>query len=308
MSVLTELKFPKIIFGANVFGWTLDEKKSFAMLDELYELGYCGIDTADMYSTWVPGNKGGESEAIIGKWMKERGNREHIRIITKVGMEVQSKSGLKKDYILEAIDQSLARLQTDYVDVYLAHQEDPSTPIEESLEAFTHIKKSGRVLAIGASNYSLTGLKESVRMARDTKLDSFQIYQPEYNLYQREDFENGYANFCKEQKIDVITYFSLASGFLTGKYRSKEDAGKSQRGSGIVSRYLDDKGLNLLKAMDQIAKEKNTKLSTLAIAWLLHQENVYAPIVSATTSEQLREVLNASRLKLTSEDLSLLDI
>lgn len=308
MSILAELKFPKIIFGANVFGWTLDEKQSFRMLDELYELGYCGIDTANMYSTWVPGNIGGESERIIGKWMKERKNREHMRIITKVGMQVQAKSGLKKDYILEAIDQSLANLQTDYVDVYLAHQEDTSTPIEESLEAFTHIKKSGRSLAIGSSNYSITGLKESVKMAEDTNLDSFQVYQPEYNLYQREKFEDQYADFCLKNEIDVITYFSLASGFLTGKYRSKEDAGKSQRGASIVKNYLNEKGFRLLKVMDQLATEKNTKLSTLAIAWLLNQRSVYAPIVSATTSEQLREVLNAARLKLTNDDLSFLNI
>ncbi|MEC9284143.1 MAG: aldo/keto reductase [Bdellovibrionota bacterium] len=308
MSILNELKFPKIIFGANVFGWTLDEKQSFKMLDELYELGYCGIDTANMYSTWVPGNKGGESERIIGKWMKERGNREHIRLITKVGMEVEGKSGLSKDYILNAIDESLSRLQTDYVDVYLAHQEDTATPIEESLEAFTHIKKSGRALAVGASNYSLIGLKESMRMAQETKLDSFQVYQPEYNLYNRESFEAGYAEFCKENHIDVITYFSLARGFLTGKYRSKEDANKSQRGSRIVANYLNEKGFKLLEAMDQVAKEKNAKLSTVAIAWLLHQNSVYAPIVSATSSEQLREVLSASRLKLTADDLNHLDI
>lgn len=308
MSILNELKFPKIIFGANVFGWTLDEKQSFKMLDELYELGYCGIDTANMYSTWVPGNKGGESERIIGKWMKERGNREHIRLITKVGMEVEGKSGLSKDYILNAIDESLSRLQTDYVDVYLAHQEDTATPIEESLEAFTHIKKSGRALAVGASNYSLIGLKESMRMAQKTKLDSFQVYQPEYNLYNRESFEAGYAEFCKENQIDVITYFSLASGFLTGKYRSKEDANKSQRGSRIVANYLNEKGFKLLEAMDQVAKEKNAKLSTVAIAWLLHQNSVYAPIVSATSSEQLREVLSASRLKLTADDLNHLDL
>lgn len=308
MKTLKELNFPNIIFGGNVFGWTLNEKESFKILDELMELGLNAIDTADMYSTWVEGNSGGDSETIIGKWMKERKNRDKVLLTTKVGMEFRGNKGLKKDYILNAIDGSLERLQTDYIDVYMSHQEDLETPIEETLSAFQEILDSSKAKTIGASNYSLTGLADALRIAEEKKLPKYQVYQPQYNMYDRAGFEDGFSNLCLDNNVDVVTYYSLASGFLSGKYRTKEDASKSQRGSMVVGSYLNERGLALLSAMDEIAKTKQTSLTSIAIAWLMHQDSVYAPIVSATKQSHLKEIIQAKKISLTSDELQCLTL
>lgn len=306
-TTLKKLKTPAIIFGGNVFGWTLDEKSSFSMLDELYENGLVAIDTADAYSTWIPGNKGGESEMILGKWMKERGVRDKMIITTKVGMEIQGKSGLKKAYIQQAIEDSLKRLKTDYIDAYLAHQEDQDTLIEETLEAFQEIKNQCKAKVIGASNYSFAGFKNAIKVAKEKGLPQYSVYQPEYNLYDRDAFENTYQDFCAKNQIEVVTYFSLASGYLSGKYRTPEDATRSQRGQMVVDRYHNERGIKILKALDQISEEKNVAPATVAISWLIHQESITAPIVSATNSNQLKELIKACELKLTPEDLDLLN-
>lgn len=308
MSILKELSFPRIIFGGNVFGWTLNEQESFKILDELLEHGFNGIDTADMYSTWVPGNQGGESERIIGNWMKSRKNRDQIKLITKVGMEIGGKQGLGKDYILEASKASLKRLNTDYIDVYLSHQEDPSTAIDETLQAYQTLKEEKKVLAVGASNYSIEGFQQSLKVSAEQNLPRYEVYQPEYNLYDRSKLENGFNTTCQANSVDVITYFSLASGFLSGKYRSKADASKSARGESVVNTYLNERGIKILSALDQIALDKNTSLTSVAIAWIMHQDFVYAPIVSATTSEQLKEVIAAAQLELSSDELGALDL
>ena len=267
------------------------------------ELGLNAIDTADMYSTWVEGNSGGDSETIIGKWMKERNNRDKVLLTTKVGMEFRGNKGLKKDYILSAIDGSLDRLKTDYVDVYMSHQEDLETPIEETLTAYQEILATGKAKIIGASNYSLTGLENALEVASQKSLPKYQVYQPQYNMYVRAGFEAGFAKICLDNNVDVVTYYSLASGFLSGKYRTKEDASKSQRGSMVVDSYLNERGVALLAAMDEIAKTKQTSLSSVAIAWLMHQDSVYAPIVSATKESQLKEIIQAKKLNLSADEL-----
>lgn len=301
----TDLNIAPIVFGGNVFGWTIDEKKSFEILDAFVDAGFNAIDTADTYSSWVPGNTGGDSERIIGNWLKKSGKRDKVIIATKVGMEVApDRKGLKKDYIIESVEGSLKNLQTDVIDLYQAHQDDPNTPLEETLRAFEMLKEQGKIRFIGASNYEASRLEEALKIAPHT----YQVLQPEYNLYDRKGFESELMDICQKNNLGVITYFSLASGFLSGKYRNPEDASKSSRGSGIVAKYLNKEGYKLLGALDEIAKETSESLTTISLAWLLHQKAVTAPIVSATSLEQLKEVIRAKDLKLSTEQLKSLDI
>jgi len=303
---LTNLQVYPITFGGNVFGWTVDEKQSFKLLDAFTGAGFNFIDTADVYSRWAEGNRGGESETIIGNWMKKKNNREDVIIATKVGSDMGGgKKGLSKKYILKAAGDSLKRLQTDYIDLYQTHFDDESTPIEETLEAYAQLKQEGKVLHIGASNLTPERLKESLQVAFEKGLPAYETFQPHYNLYEREKFENGLEPICLGNNLGVLNYYSLASGFLTGKYRGKDDLNKSQRGGG-VAKYLDERGFKILAALDHVAAELNTTPATVAVAWLIHRPSVTAPIVSATTLEQLEQIMKAADLEITAHEIELL--
>ncbi|MCD1117133.1 aldo/keto reductase [Chryseobacterium turcicum] len=302
----TDLLIAPVNFGGNVFGWTLDEKKSFDILDQFTAGGFNFIDTADTYSWWVNG-KGGQSEEIIGKWMKERNNRNDLVIATKVGSETKEHGfDISKKHILKSVDESLARLQTDHIDLYYTHFDDQKTPVEETLEAYDEIIKAGKVRYIAASNLSPERLKESFDVAEKNNLPKYVALQPHYNLLEREKFESQYADLVKEYDLSVFTYWSLASGFLTGKYRNEEDLKKSARGEG-VRKYLDEKGLHVLKALDEISIRLETTQASVALAWLLANPLVTAPIVSATSESQLKTLFAAPELKLSSEDIELLN-
>ena len=302
----TDLLIAPINFGGNVFGWTLDEKKSFDILDQFTAGGFNFIDTADTYSWWVNG-KGGQSEEIIGKWMRARNNRNDLVIATKVGSETKEHGfDISKKHILKSVDESLARLQTDHIDLYYTHFDDQKTPVEETLEAYDEIIKAGKVRYIAASNLSPERLKESFDVAEKNNLPKYVALQPHYNLLEREKFESQYADMVKEYDLSVFTYWSLAAGFLTGKYRNEDDLKKSARGEG-VRKYLDEKGLNVLKALDEISMRLETTQASVALAWLLANPLVTAPIVSATSESQLKTLFAAPELKLSSEDVELLN-
>ncbi|RZJ74350.1 MAG: aldo/keto reductase [Flavobacterium sp.] len=302
----TDLHVYPITFGGNVFGWTIDEKQSFELLDAFTGAGFNFIDTADVYSRWADGNKGGESETIIGNWMKKKKNRNNIVLATKVGSDMgNGKKGLSKKYILQAVDASLKRLQTDYIDLYQTHFDDESTPITETLEAYAQLIKEGKVRHIGASNLTPERLRESLQVAADNALPLYETFQPHYNLYEREKFENGLEPLCLGNSLGVLNYYSLASGFLTGKYRSKDDLDKSQRGGG-VAKYLDDRGFKILAALDEVSKQLNSTPATVALAWLIHRPSVTAPIVSATSLNQLDSIIKAPELAITAHEIELL--
>lgn len=302
----TDLEVAPINFGGNVFGWTLDEKQSFDILDQFVGEGFNFIDTADTYSWWVNG-KGGQSEEIIGKWLKQRGNRNDLVIATKVGSETKEHDfDISKKHILKSVDESLARLQTDYIDLYYTHFDDNKTPVEETLEAYDEIIKAGKVKYIAASNLSPERLKASFEAAEKNNLPKYVALQPHYNLLEREKFETEYADLVKEYDLSVFTYWSLAAGFLTGKYRTEEDLAKSTRGEG-VRKYLDKKGLEVLKALDQISEKHETTQASVALAWLLASPLVTTPIVSATSESQLKTLFQAPELKLSSDDIELLN-
>ena len=304
----TGLSVSPIVFGGNVFGWTADEKTSFGILDAFFDAGFDTIDTADVYSAWVPGNKGGDSEEIIGKWLKQgKISRDKAVIITKVGSEMgPGKKGLKEQYILEAVEASLKRLQTDYIDLYLSHWPDAETPYEETLGAFAKLKQQGKIRAIGCSNLDATQLQASFDAAEKAGLPRYDVIQPEYNLYDRATFEGPLADLCVKEDIGVITYFSLAAGFLSGKYRSKADTEGKARG-GKAAAYLDDKGLKILAALDTVAKETGAKPAEIALAWLLAKKAVTAPIASATSIAQLDSLTKSASLKLSDDAVTLLD-
>jgi aryl-alcohol dehydrogenase-like predicted oxidoreductase len=303
---ITDLQVYPITFGGNVFGWTVDEKRSFELLDAFTGAGFNFIDTADVYSKWAPGNKGGESETIIGNWMKKKKNREEVVIATKVGSDMgDGKKGLSKKYIIQAAEDSLKRLHTDYIDLYQTHFDDESTPIEETLEAYAQLKKEGKVRHIGASNLTAERLKESLQIAFETGLPAYEAFQPHYNLYEREKFEAGLEPVCLGNNLGVLNYYSLASGFLTGKYRSEDDLDKSQRGGG-VAKYLNERGFKILATLDHVAKELNSTPATVALAWLIHRPSVTAPIVSATSMEQLQSIIKAPDLEITAHEIELL--
>jgi len=302
----SDLQVYPITLGGNVFGWTIDEKTSFRILDAFTGAGFNFIDTADVYSRWASGNNGGESETIIGNWIKKNKNRDSVIIATKVGSDMgNGKKGLKKKYILQAVEDSLTRLQTDYIDLYQTHFDDESTPVQETLEAYDRLIKQGKVRYIGASNMTPERLRESLEVSALQGLPQYQTFQPHYNLYEREIFENGLEPLCLGNSLGVINYYSLASGFLTGKYRSKDDLGKSPRGGG-AGKYLDDRGFKILAALDEVSATLNTTPATAALAWLIHRPSVTAPIVSATSLEQLESIIAAPDLEITAHEIELL--
>jgi aryl-alcohol dehydrogenase-like predicted oxidoreductase len=302
----TAIKVSPVCLGANVFGWTIDEARSFEILDHFLGKGFNFIDTADVYSRWASG-VGGESEIIIGKWMKARGNRNKVILATKVGMDMgQGKTDVSKKYILKAVENSLKRLQTDYIDLYQAHKDDEATPVEETLEAYSELIKQGKVRCIGASNFTAERLKAALEASEKHGWPRYETLQPLYNLYDREAYEKELEEICVKNNISVISYYALAAGFLTGKYRSEADYGKSKRGSG-AQRYLNDRGLKILKALDEVSAIYKCELSTIAVAWLLKKPSVTSPIASATSIHQLDSILKATEVNLDAKAMDLLN-
>jgi aryl-alcohol dehydrogenase-like predicted oxidoreductase len=301
------IKILPLCFGGNVFGWTIDEQQSFTILDAFVDAGLDFIDTADVYSAWKPGNKGGESETIIGNWLKKSGKREKVIIATKVGKPMgEGKKGLSRKYITEAVEASLKRLQTDYIDLYQSHDDDKSTSFEETLATYTDLIKQGKVRAIGASNYDGIRLKEALQVSKDNGFAAYECLQPEYNLYEREYYEKELEPVCRERNIGVITYYSLASGFLTGKYRSENDLAQSGRGQG-VKKYLNPRGYKILAALDKISAEYDATPASIALAWVIARPGITAPIASATSLKQLEALTKATEIQLNSDAIDLLN-
>jgi aryl-alcohol dehydrogenase-like predicted oxidoreductase len=303
----SDLEVSPLAFGGNVFGWTVDEATSMRLLDRFVDEGFNFIDTADMYSRWAPGNAGGESETVIGNWLKRSGKRDKVVIATKVGMEMgPDKKGLSPDYIRRAVEDSLKRLQTDHIDLYQSHTDDATTPLVDTLGTYDELIKTGKIRAIGASNYSAERFEEALEVSKQHSLPRYESMQPNYNLYDRADFEAKLQDVCVDNEIGVISYFSLASGFLTGKYRSEADvAGKSR--AGMVKKYVNERGYRILGALDKVAKETASTPARVAIAWLMVQPGISAPIASATSLPQLEELFAATRLKLNAAQLEQLD-
>ncbi|HEY0770713.1 MAG TPA: aldo/keto reductase [Sphingobacteriaceae bacterium] len=303
----SELAVSPLCFGGNVFGWTLDEASSFKILDAFTDQGLNFIDTANSYSRWAPGNKGGESETIIGKWLKNSGKRDRIVLATKVGSNLSpEQKGLSRKYIMQAVEESLNRFQTDFIDLYQSHYDDPDTPVDETLEAFSALIKSGKVRVIGASNFSGMRLIESLNSSERLGIPRYESLQPEYNLYSREKYEREYEPIIKEKNLGVLPYYSLASGFLTGKYRSEQDFNKSARGTGI-SKYMNDRGFRILSVLDEIANQHRVTPATISLAWLMARPGITAPIASATTINQLNELVNATEISLDASSIELLN-
>jgi aryl-alcohol dehydrogenase-like predicted oxidoreductase len=300
----TDLAIVPVVFGGNVFGWTADEARSFELLDAFVDRGFNCVDTADTYSTWLPGHQGGESETIIGKWLAKSGKRNKIVVLTKVGMEMKSgEKGLAKKYILKEVEQSLRRLRTDYIDLYQSHTDDQSVPLEETLEAYAQLIDEGKVRYIGASNYKGARLAEAEDLAEQKKLPAYKTLQPEYNLHDRQGYEQDLAPVAEKYGLGVIPYFSLASGFLTGKYQSVEDA-KGAKREARVQKYFDERGMKILKALKQVSEETGAEQAAVSLAWLLAQPTITAPIASATSSQQMEALFAAVELKLTAAQLA----
>lgn len=296
-----------LALGGNVFGWTVDEAMSFKILDAFTASRFKLIDTADSYSRWVPGNKGGESETIIGKWMKLRGNRKNVIIATKVGSEMgPNEKGLSKSYILRAAERSLRRLKTDYIDLYQSHFDDPTTPPDETLEAYDMLVRQGKVRVIGASNFGAERLSQSLKIGERLGYPRYQSLQTLYNLYDRADYETDLEQLCLKRGIGVLTYFSLASGFLTGKYRSSSDLAGRARGA-MVRKYLDKRGLGILDALNGVARQYRTSPATVSLAWIILRPGIVAPIASATNPVQLKALVDSPDLKLDHASIELLD-
>jgi aryl-alcohol dehydrogenase-like predicted oxidoreductase len=297
----TGIEVGPLALGGNVFGWTADEATSFRILDGFVAAGFELIDTADIYSRWAPGHTGGESEAIIGKWLERSGARDKVVIATKVGLEMApDEKGLSRDYILRAVERSLNRLRVDRIDLYQAHQDDEGTPLEETLGTFGELVQKGKVRAIGASNYTAKRFGDALHLSQKLGLPRYECLQPNYNLYDRADFEAELEPLCLRERLGVIPYFSLAAGFLTGKYRSEEDLGQSPRGA-KVKNYLNERGYRILAALDKVAVRLHATPGKVALAWLLARPSITAPIASATSMEQLRDLIDATRLELDSE-------
>ncbi len=304
----SDLTVPPLCFGTNVLGWTVDEKTSFALLDALLEAGLNFIDTADVYSRWVPGHGGGESETIIGNWMKARGNRARIILATKVGMEMaEDRKGLKPAYIRQACEDSLRRLQTDRIDLYQSHADDADTPQEDVLEAYDRLIEAGKIRVIGASNFSAARLSEALELSAAHGLPRYESLQPEYNLYTRSGYEAELEPLCRANEVGVISFYGLAAGFLTGKYRSERDLGKSPRGARSIARYLNERGFRILEALDTVAEDNDVAPGQVALAWLMARPGLTAPIASATSLAQLNELIAATRLMLSASDIAKLD-
>jgi aryl-alcohol dehydrogenase-like predicted oxidoreductase len=303
----SSLQVPPITLGCNVFGWTADEKTSFALLDAWLDAGFNFLDTADVYARWVKGSTGGDSETIIGKWLKARGNRDKIVLATKLGIEMgPGKKGLSRAYMQTAVEDSLRRLQTDYVDLYQSHRDDPDTPIEETLSAYADLIKAGKVREIGASNYSADRLAESLKISSAKGLPRYQSLQPQYSLVERGGFEGKLEDLCLAEKVGVIGYYSLASGFLTGKYKSRADTEGRARGRG-VEKYLDDYGFGVIKALEEVAAKYDAKPGQIALAWLIARPSVTAPIASVTTLEQVAELAEAAEIELDADSIAKID-
>jgi aryl-alcohol dehydrogenase-like predicted oxidoreductase len=296
-----------ITFGGNVFGWTADEAMSFKLLDAFVASGFNFIDSADVYSRWHPGNKGGESETIIGNWLQARGGRDKVIIATKLGIDMApGKKGLSRKYMMQAVEDSLRRLRTDYIDLYQSHRDDPDTQIEETLAAYADLIKQGKVREIGASNYSAPRLAEALKVSKEKGLPRYQSLQPHYSLVERAEFEGPLETLCLKEKIGVIGYYSLASGFLTGKYHTAADAEGRARGS-RVQKYLNDYGFGVIAALDDVAKRYNAKPVQVAMAWLIARPSVTAPIASATNLDQLAELLKSAEIKLDAAAIEQID-
>jgi aryl-alcohol dehydrogenase-like predicted oxidoreductase len=304
----SDLEFAPIVFGGNVFGWTADETMSHRLLDAFVDAGYSFVDTADVYSRWAPGHKGGESEAVIGSWLrKDPSKRRQVQIATKCGMDMPNfGQGLSRTHIKRSVDASLKRLNTDYIDLFQSHRDDKDTPFEETLSTYGELIKEGKIRHIGASNYEAPRLAEAAKVAKEKNLPGYISLQPHYNLLERPLFEGPLEDECVKEGLGVIPYWPLAAGFLSGKYRSEADLGKSPRGFG-VKKYLNDKGLGVLKALDAAAKKHNVSNVTVALAWIMQRKSITAPIVSATNPDQLKDLLAAPQLKLDAESVSALD-
>jgi aryl-alcohol dehydrogenase-like predicted oxidoreductase len=301
------LRIPPLVLGGNVFGWTIDEATSFAVLDAFVAAGFNAVDTANLYSAWAPGNKGGESEAIIGNWLKRRGRRDDVIIATKVGWDMgPGEKGLATSYILRAVEHSLRRLQTDYIDLYQSHIDDPATPVDETLEAYAQLIAQGKVRHIGASNFSAARLKASLEASGRLGFPRYQTLQPHYNLCERAEFEGELEDLCVNERLGVITYFSLASGFLTGKYRSAKDVEGRARAD-EVGKYVNERGFKILGALDAIAERYRASPTQIALAWLLARPSVTAPIASATGPAQLTALIAATEIKLDPASIAMLD-
>ncbi len=304
----SDLQVSPLAFGGNVFGWTVDEALSFRLLDAWLDAGFNFIDTADVYSRWVPGHSGGESETLIGKWLKQSGKRNRVVLATKLGKPMgEGLVGLAPAYIGQAVDASLRRLQTDHIDLYQSHDEDPATPIADSLAAFGALIQAGKVRAIGASNYSAAALGEALDVAEREGLPRYESLQPLYNLYDRAVFEKELQPLCEQRGVGVINFYALAAGFLTGKYRSAADAGKSKRGANTTQKYLNARGLRILDALDEVAAPLNATPGQVALAWQMAQPAITAPIASASSVQQLNELVAAAHLRLSPEAMALLD-
>ena len=306
----TGFSIAPLVFGGNVFGWTCDEKTSFAILDAFVDHGFDAIDTADVYSRWADGNQGGESETLIGRWLQARpGMRDKVKIFTTVGSDLglPGQKGRKKAWIQQAVENSLRRLNTDYIDLYFAHWPDPETPIAETLSAFHALQQAGKIRATGASNLDAQQLSAALEVARKEGLPAWQVLQPEYNLYHRSAFEGALCDLCISREIGVVTYYSLASGFLTGKYRQQADLAQSQRGSGI-GKYLNPRGMRIIDTLEEVAAQHHAKPGEVALAWLMGREGVTAPIASATSVAQVESFARAAQLTLNAAQLARLEI
>jgi len=302
----TDMMVSPLCFGGNVFGWTIDEQQSHKLLDAVTDAGINFIDTADVYSTWAHNGEGGQSETIIGNWLKKSGKRDKVIIATKVGKEMgPGKKGLSKAYITKAVEDSLKHLQTDYIDLYQSHDDDQETSFEETLSAFGDLIKQGKVRAIGASNYNAQRLKESLEVSRKNNLPAYQTLQPLYNLYDREVYEKELEAVCVENGLGVINFYALASGFLTGKYRTQEDLATTRRQSN--KKYFNERGFKILKGLDDVAAQYNANPAQVAVAWLIARPSITAPIASATSIEQLQDLIKATELKLDNNSIGIIN-
>ncbi|MBU9832236.1 aldo/keto reductase [Rahnella sp. FC061912-K] len=302
------IQVPLLTFGGNVFGWTVDQTASFSLLDALLDHNLNFIDTADVYSAWVEGNQGGESETIIGNWLKKTGKRDQIVLATKVGKPMgEGKVGLSPRYIKDAVEASLRRLQTDYIDLYQSHDDDADTPLAETMAAFDALIKEGKVRAVGASNYSAPRLAEALKVSKENGLARYETLQPLYNLYDRKVYEEALEKVVTDNGLGVINFYGLAAGFLTGKYRTQADASKSLRGESVIARYLDERGLKVLRGLDQVAEKHGAQPGQVALAWQIARPSITSPIVSATSLQQLNELAQAATLKLDDADIQTLN-
>ena len=302
------LSVSPICLGGNVFGWTADERTSFSILDEWVDAGFNFIDTADVYSRWAPGHAGGESETVIGKWLKASGQRDKVVIATKVGMDMgDGRTGLSAKWIAQAVEDSLRRLNVERIDLYQAHKDDEATPLEETLEAFAKLAEAGKVRAIGASNYSAARLQQALETSARLGVPRYESLQPLFNLYDRAVYEKELQPLCVKENIGVINFYALAAGFLTGKYRGADDAAKSARGANTVKKYLNDRGLKILAALDEASKRTGAPPACIAIAWVMAQPGIASPIASASNVDQLQEIVRAAQLKLDAQTMELLD-